>query len=244
MQRKRISSPAHWPPWADRERQEGMITWAYRGCILILVFAVIALVGSPTGADSPPAALAGPSPDLAPVAIQLMPNAAHEGEFLRARVTIVNHGDVAAWAAAVLLYDVKPNGDVDLVAERGLDSSVGPDSSVVITMPPFIAAGVGAHALTVRLTDVMPADEDPTNDVLSQPLTVLASDDGSQNPPPANGIRTEALESAGLAGLIVIVVIAFLGLAVAVAGRGRPGRPMVPPPPEPPDEAPPPIWPP
>lgn len=222
-----------------------MLTWAYQGGITILVLTMVVAVGPPTTrADGASATLGGPSPDLAPVAIQLMPSAAHEGEFLRVTVTIVNHGDVAAWSAAVLLYDLKPNGNVDEVAEGGLDRSLGPDTSVVITLGPFVAAGVGPHTLTVRLTDVVPADGDPTNDVLSHPVTVLASDEGSQDSPPANGIRTEALESVGLAGLIVFVVLALLGLVVTLAGRGRRERALVPPPPEPPDEAPPPIWPP
>lgn len=219
-----------------------MLTWASRGCILILVLALTSVALGPVGTSS--VVLAGPSPDLAPTDIQLTPNDAHEGEFLRVKVTIGNHGDLPAWSATIHLFDQRPNGDTVLVAESGLPRSLGPGASVVITMPPFIGAGVGPHTLTARVLDAVPKDENPENDLFSVQVTVLASDDDPESQPPVDGIRTEALESAGLAGLIVIVVLALLGLAVTVAGRGRREEPLVPPPAEPPDDGPPPIWPP
>jgi hypothetical protein len=227
----------------ERERQEGLLTWACRGCILILVLVVSSFPsGAPARASS--MVLTGPSPDLAPSEMELTPNEAHEGDFLRVKVTLENRGDLAAWSAMVQLFDRRPDGETFLVAERGLARSLGPDASVVITMPPFIAAGVGRHTLTARVVDVVPTDENPANDLLSFQMTVLESDEDPGPGPPADGIQAEALETAGLAGLIVIVVLSLLGLAVTLAGRGRRGESLVPPPPEPPDERPPPIWPP
>jgi hypothetical protein len=222
-----------------------MLDWRYRGSIVVLVFTIGSLAFGPglTGARPPSMASEGPAPDLAPVRMDPVPNEAREGERFRVTVTIENKGDMTAWSASVKLVDRWPSGAEVQVAEQTLSSSVGPGASVEVPLLHFVATEVGEHTLTARVVEVTPTDENPSNNALSLHVTVLPSNDDSQSPP-AGDLQIEALQGLGIAGLFVIVALAVLGVAVAVAGRGRPEDSLVPPPPEPPDRRPPPIWPP
>jgi hypothetical protein len=243
VKRERISCHSHFPVVgrAREPQREGMLDWAYRvSIVLLFTIGSLAFGAGPAEARPPSMASEGPAPDLAPVEIGLMSNNAHEGEYLRVTVTIENQGDLAAWSASIELVDRRPSGAAVPVAEETLSRSVGPGASVEVPLLPFIATEVGEHTLTVKVVDVTPTDENPSNDALSLHVTVLPS----ETPPPAGDLQIQALQGLGIAGLFVLVVLAILGVVVAVAGRGRPEEPLVPPPPEPPDRRPPPIWPP
>lgn len=184
------------------------------------------------------------APDLVPSEIHLTPGEADAGERLQATVRVENVGDFAAWSATVEVTDLWPDGNAVEIGARRLSRSLGPGDSEVVPLPHFIAAGVGGHTLIVRIVDVVPEDENPTNDARTLHFLVRAPTNDPEVPPDGDGVRIAALEGLGLAGIVVITVLALLGLVIVVAGRRRPKEPLTPPPAEPPDQAPPPIWPP
>lgn len=226
--------------------KEGVPRWA---CVGPAAFFIVTLgaLGFPlpaTSAHAPPAAPLAPAPDLVPVDITPTPPIVHEDEILRVSVTIENRGDLAAWAATVVLVDLQPNGDVSTIPTNALSAPLDPGASVVVQIR-FIVVAAGEHTLTARVVEVLPTDADSTNDALSIRMEVLpraAGGGGSEGT--SDGIRISALEGLGIAGLVVLVLIAVLGVAVGVLSRGPPREPLVPPPPEPEDRHPPPIWPP
>jgi hypothetical protein len=113
-----------------------------------------------------------------------------------------------------------------------------------MSMPPFVAVGVGSHTLTIRVGNVTPSEVQAGGGAIAPPLEVLPARTSAPPPPPSDGIHIEGLESLGLGALLgFAVVILGIGVAVAAMGRRR-SRELEPPPHEPPDRSPPPLWPP
>jgi hypothetical protein len=215
------------------------------GSAVVLVLGGLVLLGC-LGA-SPTAALAvQAAPDLRPAAPTPHPAHPYEGVIVEVSVVIVNQGDATATAASIDLVDARPGGGapVPIGGSVTLTAPLGAGASVMLSMPPFIAAGVGMHTLTIRVGNVTPAEVQPGGGAISIPLEVLPANTSSSPPPPSDGIHIEGLESLGLGVLLgLLVVVLGIGVAVAAVGRRR-SQELEPPPPEPPDRSPPPLWPP
>jgi hypothetical protein len=125
-----------------------------------------------------------------------------------------------------------------------LTAPLAPGASLTMSVPPFVAVGVGRHTLTIQVGNVTPPELQAGGGAVSIPLDVLPARDSTSTPPPSDGIRIEGLETLGLGALVgFVVVVLGIGVAVAATGRRR-SRELEPPSPEPPDRSPPPLWPP
>jgi hypothetical protein len=184
------------------------------------------------------------APDLRPAVPSINPAPAYEGDIVGVSVLVVNQGDATATAASIDLVDARPGGPSVPIGRSELASPLAPGASVAVSMPPFVAVGVGSHTLTIRVGNVTPSEVQVGGGTISIPLEVLPARTSSSPPPPSDGVRIEGLETLGLGAFLgFVVVILGIGVAVAAVGRRR-SRELEPPPPEPPDRSPPPLWPP
>jgi hypothetical protein len=184
------------------------------------------------------------APDLRVAAPSIHPAPAYEGDIVDVSVTILNQGDATATAASIDLIDARPSGMSVPIGRSELTSPLAPGASVTVSMPPFVAVGVGPHTLSIRVGNVTPSEVRAGGGAISIPLEVLPMPASPPPPPPSDGVRIEGLETLGLGALLgLVVVILGVGVAVAAVGRRR-SRELEPPPPEPPDRSPPPLWPP
>lgn len=210
---------------------------------IVLVFGSVLLLGcmntSATSAITVQAA-----PDLRPAVPSIHPAPAYEGDIVEVSVLVVNQGNATATAAAIDLVDARPGGTSVPIGRSELASPLAPGASIAVSMPSFIAVGVGSHTLTIYVGNVMPPEVSAGGGAVSIPLEVLPARDSLPPPPPSDGVRIEGLETLGLGALLgFVVVVLGIGVAVAAIGRRR-SRELEPPPPEPPDRSPPPLWPP
>jgi hypothetical protein len=184
------------------------------------------------------------APDLRPAVPFVNPAPAYEGDIVGVSVLLVNQGDATATAASIDLVDGRPGGASVYIGRAELTSPLVPGGSVRMSMPPFVAVGVGSHTLTIRVGNVTPSEVQAGGGAIAPPLEVLPARTSAPPPPPSDGIHIEGLESLGLGALLgFAVVILGIGVAVAAMGRRR-SRELEPPPHEPPDRSPPPLWPP
>jgi hypothetical protein len=184
------------------------------------------------------------APDLRVAAPFVHPAPAYEGDIVDVSVTILNQGDATATAASIDLVDARPGGTTVPIGRSELTSPLAPGASVTVSMPPFVAVGVGLHTLSIRVGNVTPSEVRAGGGAISPPLEVLPKRASPLPPSPSDGVRIEGLETLGLGALLgLVVVILGIGVAVAAVGR-RQSRELEPPPPEPPDRSPPPLWPP
>jgi hypothetical protein len=185
------------------------------------------------------------APDLRPAVPSVNPAPAHEGDIVGVSVLVVNQGDATATAASIDLVDARPGGaSVPIGPRAELTSPLAPGASARVSLPPFVAAGVGSHTLTIRIGNVTPAEVLPGGGEIAIPLEVLPPRTSSSPPPPSDGIHIEGLETLGIGALVgFVIVILGIGVAVAAVDRRR-SEELEPPPPEPPARSPPPLWPP
>ena len=184
------------------------------------------------------------APDLHPAVPSVNPAPAHEGEIVGVSVLVVNQGDATATAASIDLVDARPGGASVPIGRAELTSPLAPGASARVSLPPFVAADVGSHTLTIRIGNVTPAEVLPGGGEIAIPLEVLPPRTSSSPPPPSDGIHIEGLETLGVGALVgFVIVILGIGVAVAAVDRRR-SEELEPPPPEPPDRSPPPLWPP
>lgn len=224
-----------------------MPRWAYRGSPILLglvtgMLALASIGGDASGVDPP---LADLSPDLRPDHTTMKPSPAYEGDILRLSVTVDNRGETAALSAAIELTDARPNGDSVFIGRASLTGLLAEGASVTVSMPPFVAVGTGTHTLTIRIADVMPLEVNTGNNALAVDMTVQEwKEVPPPLPPPAGGIRVEALATLGIGIATGLFAVALVAAIVTGLLRTRWKGPLVPPPPEPSDRNPPPIWPP
>lgn len=213
------------------------------GFAVVLVFGSVLLLGC-MGTSATFAIAIQAAPDLRPAVPSIHPAPAYEGDIVEVSVLIVNQGNATATAASIDLIDVRPGGASVPIGRSDLATPLARGASVAVSMPSFIAVGVGSHTLTIRVGNVTPPELQPGGGAISIPLEVLRGRDSPPPPPPSDGIRIEGLETLGLGALLgFVVVILGIGVAVAAVGQRR-SRELEPPPPEPPDRSPPPLWPP
>ena len=204
-------------------------------------FFLVATAGI-AAATSPTLSQVAPDLWLANPAVSPMPP--YEGDVVHVTVTVANVGDIAASTAAVELIDLRPNGDIITIGRSSIANPLGPDQSVVLEAPPFFAVGTGEHTLTLRVTDVTPAESNASHGVFSMRMPVLPAEVSPPPPTSSDGLRAEALEALGVGAVLgFLFVVAAIGIAIAFVARRRAAE-LEPPPPEPRDESPPPLWPP
>lgn len=177
----------------------------------------------------------GGTPDLIPVRATFSPPRPEENATVVLSVVLLNRGGVAAESARIEVTDHRPNGSVVPLEGPPVTGPIAPGATTTLTGKPFPVEGVGNHTVTIVVSEVTPAEPDPTDNVLHVTLTVV---------PAGTNVSVGPLSVSPL-----IVVIAGAAVAAA-AGAGfllrrpkSPGPPQ-PPPPEPQDFSPPPIWPP
>ncbi len=184
------------------------------------------------------------APDLRPAVPSVNPAPAYEGDIVGVSVLVVNQGDATATAASIDLVDARPGGAIVPIGRSELTGPLAPGDSVRMSMPPFVAVGVGSHTLTIRVGNVTPSEVQAGGGAIAIPLEVLPARAPVPTPPPSDGIHIEGLETLGLGALLgLLVVILGIGVGVAAVGRRR-SRELEPPSHEPPDRSPPPLWPP
>jgi len=184
------------------------------------------------------------APDLRPAVPSVNPAPAYEGDIVGVSVLVVNQGDATATAASIDLVDARPGGAIVPIGRSELTGPLAPGDSVRMSMPPFVAVGVGSHTLTIRVGNVTPSEVQTGGGAIAIPLEVLPARAPVPTPPPSDGIHIEGLETLGLGALLgLLVVILGIGVGVAAVGRRR-SRELEPPSHEPPDRSPPPLWPP
>lgn len=205
------------------------------------MLALASIGGDASGVDPP---LANLSPDLMPDHTTMKPSPAYEGDILRLSVTVDNRGETAALSAAIELTDVRPNGGAIFIGRGSLTGLLAAGASVAVSMPPFVAVGIGMHTLTIQIAEVTPSEANTGNNALAVDMTVQERNEVPPPPPPAGGIRVEALATLGIGIATALFAVALAAAIVTGLRRTRRKGPLVPPPPEPPDRNPPPIWPP
>jgi len=222
-----------------------MPNWAYLAppIAIVLMFGTMAFAHLALAREADP--LPGDvAPDLVPTTATVTPSPAFEGDILHVAVTIENRGGTTASAATILLIDDRPNGDAVSIGTTPLPTPLAPGAFVVVPTPPFVAAVVGPHRLTIRIDDVAPADVSRENNELSIRMSVQPAVVAPPPSPSAEGIRVEAFQDLRTVAVIGIAIVAVFAAIAVLPPRPRDPGPLLPPPPEPPDRTPPPVWPP
>ncbi len=181
----------------------------------------------------------GGTPDLAPKAAFTMPAKPIEGDLVSLSITIVNRGSVAAEAATIDVSDVQPNGTIVSIGTTSLTAPLEPGDTAIVYSRSFTAVGVGDHELQINIQDVMPAETDVQDNMLTIRMTVLPV--MGPPPPPNQGF---SLNTALIIGGLVAAAVAAVLIAAWLLLTPREPGPLEPPPAEPLDESPPPIRPP
>jgi len=219
---------------------------ADRGLGIVLALVVGSLLVVTASAD--PATLRPTqgelAPDLAPASVTVTPSSPHEGDVLHVSVTIANGGLGPAASATIDLIDLRPNDGVVPIGRTPFSGPLAPGASVLVSMPPFVAAVVGEHALMIRVEDVMPDQANRDNDVLMVRMMIQPATGVPPPSPSAGGFRVTVLEDLRFVTVLgIIAVVLFAAIAILPRRRSESVE-LFPPPPDPPDQIPPPIWPP
>ena len=222
-----------------------MPNWAYLAPFIAfaLTLGAMAFAHLALAAELPPIP-ADMTPDLVPTTATVTPSPAYKGDVLQVSVTIENRGNATAMAATIQLIDARPNGDVVSIGSMRLQGPLVPDASVVVSTPPFVAAGVGPHTLTVGVDGVRPAEVNRENDALSIQISIQPTIVVPPPSPSSEESRVEAFQDLRNAAVLGIVIVALIVVITVLPPRPRVPEQWLPSPPEPPDRTPPPIWPP